>query len=1830
LKKISVTIDVNATDRNVDNLTSKLKTMKNTLFSVKGAIASVGAAYATIRGASQLAEMADEAAKAADEIGKTAEKYSLSTEALSKWEYAAGFADVSTSKLHAGLGALTRRLNNFQRDGSGAAKKAFEELGITQEFARTQMDTTEKAMNVLLQKLDEMPDGIQKTAIAQDLFSKSASDVVRMANLGADALQAYGDEAQRAGIAINEHFAQVSAAYNDAQARLDQVQQGYTNVAVAESGWLEFSTAVYNDAANLVINYTEELQKDSNSWVHSLKSFLEAAYAVFPNVWEVMKSVGTAAFTLGESLWTLGSTVVSALIPPFQGFNQESDNSISLTAHLTGLMQGVSMAMENFATMVQMASVGIQMFSATITGYALSAIAALQQKAYQAAAALAELANTVSFGKIGGNYKELAAKATSFGNKSSIAMLQAKIKVGDLSKEFSSLGKNIHSLDEIDAKMKAVAISTNYAQKTAKGILDLKMPEKPKNKESIWGTPLKKDIDLLKTLTKEHNKAAKAATKTFNEQERWNERFTNDFNQATLTQQEYAIRSLDKQRDEYIAHNQDKLQVATWYNAELAKINEQYAEKEKKTQESVWKNYGKSLEKNAKAKADFLSGGIGNSGGGCVGGNCGKQGAYITPQQSQKYAEQAGKSFGSSFQDSIVGKEAEKSYESMGSKFGNVFGQAIRGALSDYINGEGDITLREASRKQFDDNIGGAIRTEYPMLSLAADIYSAMNTETRNDFQQMDVNIDADNTGIADSLSMLDSTVNNELPYFQKMTRSLENMESQFGAVAVAISTSVGFDYTGANFDLNQSTSHDIFKDGELISYDAGGIKGGLSGFVDGFLDSLFGTTTKTLEKSGIGFGKQSAEDFMNGIVDGYQYQDIKIKKSSVFGLVKSTGYQTVKEDLDSDIEQKFADAIRTGYEVVSDSMESLGVNERDISDLQFDEVKLDFKDKSQDEINDLVTGAMTARLDDLTLAMFGGELKEYQSTGEDYTETILRISTGYQDAKYSLDRLGIATVNYTEVANKSAKDFGGEVAKSSIVLKEHDSGIGKYIETLEASTDAVVTAYTELHNLQTALQKTSSFAEFDAKMIEGAGSREALISGQSSLLENFYTLQEQNSIKQAQMNEELSTMGLILPATKDEWRELLESVTDPELYGRLISMSSDVEDAFKSMEDASADVVEQIMKQIEVQEDLLEAQKELDDLKNSMQEEYNDILEDTAKTLRDLARSSNSVKDSIYTTGLDDDESIHYYLDQLNSKEQEFASFFDSNGALLPDKYDEMQSVYAEINSISSSLTNSLEDYDRSDYLKENIYDLLSVNQAIVDSNAKVMEVQIAGGTLDGVLGGLSINEFSTLVGLSEEQKAQLITVASQTVGLAQEATLTTRYAGQAISVDQSNFVAPYSTVGVSNMIPSVETGLMKDNTFEAAPTTVSVGNITAAQTDVSTLMKDGTFVAPYDTVTANNPYFAGMAKDNTVNSLYKGADIAITNPALLGSVKLSDLLGSSSSGLTGILNLTDEQKQKIAALEAKAAEESSAQTYYNKASTYFDAVLADIARKAEADTRNLSAASFGATSTLGTQEDIDFQTVLGNAGLTFDATQRANLYDEMKGFATQTDDLSYLKTLLGYNDATGTVSNIDELTAIKALQPYLPNDATSAYGNLKSINDSIKNEISTHLNSVNRAVEGEYDFGNGLEFFTGTQNSNYNQQLDAVADYLGVNIWYRDDGDGYYYRYLDGHADFTNIQSILQQKLNDLPQFKSGGFTGYGNPNDIAGITHKQEFVVPHKGALVLNKTGENKELKEIKEVLKETKKELEIMRSLLFKANQLQTKTRKVEIVEEEYIA
>ena len=227
-------VDISAnTAKLVDGMNRAEHKMTKSMQTMKKSVRILGTALASLGGISAMGSVIKSSINTADAMSKLSTKLAVTTEELSKLSYAGSFVDVSLANIDSGFSAMIRRLNNFKRDGTGTAVKAMKELGISVEFAKENFTSVSKTFEIISQRLSQLPAGFEKTALAQDIFSKSASGIIRLSNLGAEGLKKLGDEAQKTGNVISTSFAKSAEATNDQMTALGKSFDGIVNKITA-------------------------------------------------------------------------------------------------------------------------------------------------------------------------------------------------------------------------------------------------------------------------------------------------------------------------------------------------------------------------------------------------------------------------------------------------------------------------------------------------------------------------------------------------------------------------------------------------------------------------------------------------------------------------------------------------------------------------------------------------------------------------------------------------------------------------------------------------------------------------------------------------------------------------------------------------------------------------------------------------------------------------------------------------------------------------------------------------------------------------------------------------------------------------------------------------------------------------------------------------------------------------------------------------------------------------------------------------------------------------------------------------------------------------------------------------------------------------------------------------------------------------------------------------------------------------------------------------------------------------------------------------------------
>ena len=210
--------DIEATTRSLKDYEAQLGKTKISLQDVGNAAQAVSdktrvlSAAAAAAGGALIAN-AYKAGQSADELNTLAKQTGFSTEELQKMQYAADRIDVSMDTMTGSIKKLTQKMS------SGA--EVFDTLGINIYDANGNMRNATDVWYEALEALSQVTNETERDALSMELFGKSAFELTGVIDDGGAALRQFGQEAEEAGLIMDQDALDAANNFNDA---LDKVK----------------------------------------------------------------------------------------------------------------------------------------------------------------------------------------------------------------------------------------------------------------------------------------------------------------------------------------------------------------------------------------------------------------------------------------------------------------------------------------------------------------------------------------------------------------------------------------------------------------------------------------------------------------------------------------------------------------------------------------------------------------------------------------------------------------------------------------------------------------------------------------------------------------------------------------------------------------------------------------------------------------------------------------------------------------------------------------------------------------------------------------------------------------------------------------------------------------------------------------------------------------------------------------------------------------------------------------------------------------------------------------------------------------------------------------------------------------------------------------------------------------------------------------------------------------------------------------------------------------------------------------------------------------------
>ena len=297
--------DINAKDKTK----RAFSTLKRGLKGVSSAIFNMKTGLAAVAGVAGLGLLIRSSLQSIDKLGKLSRQVFISTEDLSAFRLAADLGGTSLEAFAKGARTMAIGINDWLVKGTGIAKEAFEQLGITQDDLRATNNDLFAQFELVANALRNVEDGTNKTAIAYKLFGGRNIELLTAIENGTLGMAEMRQEAERFGLVLDSRLVKSVEDANDSIARTKLVFTGlkdHFTIALAPAietlatNIREKLLGAIEDTHGGVKNFSNFLVKE---FLDAMESFVKMVVTSVPDIKQMgiaIQNLAIAAENVGE------------------------------------------------------------------------------------------------------------------------------------------------------------------------------------------------------------------------------------------------------------------------------------------------------------------------------------------------------------------------------------------------------------------------------------------------------------------------------------------------------------------------------------------------------------------------------------------------------------------------------------------------------------------------------------------------------------------------------------------------------------------------------------------------------------------------------------------------------------------------------------------------------------------------------------------------------------------------------------------------------------------------------------------------------------------------------------------------------------------------------------------------------------------------------------------------------------------------------------------------------------------------------------------------------------------------------------------------------------------------------------------------------------------------------------------------------------------------------------------------------------------------------------------------------------------------------------------
>ncbi|MGL6015453.1 MAG: phage tail tape measure protein [Selenomonadaceae bacterium] len=216
--------EVKGMGNDLDNTKSKVSTFGEVLKANLAGAAIVSGIRAV---AGAIKDVATNVLDAADSIQQMSDQTGLSASKIQELQYVGDTVGVSIDTITGSYSKLIKNMNSASK-GTGSAAEAFKTLGVSVVDGNGHLRDSQAVWSEAVTALGGITNETEQTAIAQQIFGKSASDLNPLIRTSSDELQNLAKQAHDSGAVMSD---ETVASLDDFGDSIGQLKQSFTGMA---------------------------------------------------------------------------------------------------------------------------------------------------------------------------------------------------------------------------------------------------------------------------------------------------------------------------------------------------------------------------------------------------------------------------------------------------------------------------------------------------------------------------------------------------------------------------------------------------------------------------------------------------------------------------------------------------------------------------------------------------------------------------------------------------------------------------------------------------------------------------------------------------------------------------------------------------------------------------------------------------------------------------------------------------------------------------------------------------------------------------------------------------------------------------------------------------------------------------------------------------------------------------------------------------------------------------------------------------------------------------------------------------------------------------------------------------------------------------------------------------------------------------------------------------------------------------------------------------------------------------------------------------------------